>query len=111
MPVVGVGSWLLGAVVPPSGTRRKVSHWKSGFYHIALGAQVPIVPGYLDYERKRGGFGPAITLTGDPAADMAKIRAFYEEKAPPARDPSRVTPMRLREEDPPEAAPSEEETA
>src|SRR5262245_40331018 len=48
-------------VIPPEGTRKRAEHWKSGFYHIALGANVPVVPGYLDYRRKRAGFGPAIT--------------------------------------------------
>jgi len=97
-------------VVPPSGTRRKTEQWKSGFYHIALGAQVPVVPGYLDYKRKRGGFGPAITMTGDPVTDMNAIRSFYDGKAPPACYPDLVSPMRLREEmeaDPP-SPPSEE---
>ncbi len=40
-------SFVLG--VPPEGTRSRAEHWKSGFYHIALGAQVPVVPGYLDF--------------------------------------------------------------
>ena len=66
-------------VVPPSGTRRKVMYWKSGFYHIARGAHVPIVLGYLDYRRKVGGIGPAVYPTGDMAADMDVIRSFYRD--------------------------------
>ena len=54
-------------VVPAEGTRAYVSHWKSGFYHIARAANVPIVLGYLDYARRRGGFGPSIDATGDVA--------------------------------------------
>ena len=64
-------------VVPPSGTRRRVLYWKPGFYHIANGAGVPIVLGYLDYRRKIGGFGPTVHPTGDIDADMALIRNFY----------------------------------
>ena len=64
-------------VVPPSGTRSKVMHWKTGFYHIADGAGVPIVLGFLDYGRKGGGVGPAVVPTGDIEADMKTIRAFY----------------------------------
>lgn len=64
-------------VVPPSGTRRKVHYWKSGFYHIACGAGVPIALGFLDYDRKVGGFGPLFHPTGDMARDMAAIREFY----------------------------------
>jgi 1-acyl-sn-glycerol-3-phosphate acyltransferase len=64
-------------VVPPSGTRARVMYWKTGFYHIAKGAGVPIVLGFLDYGRKRGGVGPTIMPTGDIESDMNEIRAFY----------------------------------
>ncbi len=65
-------------VVPPAGTRRKVLYWKTGFYHIANGAGVPIVLGYLDYKRKIGGFGPTVNPSGDIEADMIAIRRFYD---------------------------------
>lgn len=84
--------------IPPEGTRRRTEYWKSGFYHIALGANVPVVPGYLDYRRKRAGLGPAIHLTGDVHADMDAIRAFYAEIKATARYPANVGPIRLREE-------------
>lgn len=84
--------------IPPEGTRHRTEYWKSGFYHIALGASVPVVPGYIDYSRKRGGLGPALHMTGDVRADMDRIRAFYAEKAPVARFPENVGPIRLREE-------------
>ncbi len=71
------GSERLILAVPPEGTRKKGAHWKSGFYHIARGAQVPIVLGYLDYGRKVAGLGPAFTPTGDLAADFAVFREFY----------------------------------
>ena len=64
-------------VVPPAGTRRKVQYWKTGFYHIAYGAGVPIALGFLDYSRKVGGFGPLFHPSGDIARDMAAIQAFY----------------------------------
>jgi len=89
----------LALVIPPEGTRSRAEHWKSGFYHIALGAKVPVVPGYLDYRRKRAGMGEPIWLTGDVTADMTRIRAFYEAKAPVGRYPDQYGPIRLREED------------
>lgn len=64
-------------VVPPSGTRRKVLYWKTGFYRIAQGADVPIALGFLDYRCKMGGFGPLLHPTGDLAADMRTISGFY----------------------------------
>lgn len=67
----------LTLVVPAEGTRKWVPRWKSGFYHIARGAGVPVVLSFLDYGRRVGGFGPAIRLTGDVRRDMDAIRSFY----------------------------------
>jgi 1-acyl-sn-glycerol-3-phosphate acyltransferase len=80
-------------VIPPEGTRAAADVWKSGFYRIALGAGVPLHLGYLDYKRKRGGFGPLLELSGDPQADMARIRAFY--RADMAKYPERFGDVRL----------------
>jgi 1-acyl-sn-glycerol-3-phosphate acyltransferase len=82
--------------VPAEGTRAYAPHWRSGFYHIARMANVPVVLGYLDYQRKRGGFGPELVLTGDVAQDMDEIRAFYSDKV--GRYPERFGPVRLKEE-------------
>jgi 1-acyl-sn-glycerol-3-phosphate acyltransferase len=67
----------LQLAVPPEGTRGKTRHWKTGFYHIAIAAQVPIVLAYMDYERKVSGLGPVFQPTGDVHADMAEIKRFY----------------------------------
>ncbi len=64
-------------VVAPAGTRKHARHWKTGFYYIATGAEVPIVLGFVDYRRKTGGFGLTIYPTGDFDADMTEIRKFY----------------------------------
>ena len=86
--------------IPPEGTRSRADNWKSGFYRIALGAEVPVVPGYLDFARKRAGLGPALHMTGNPKRDMDAIRAFYARQDPKPFDPSKFGPIRLREEDP-----------
>jgi 1-acyl-sn-glycerol-3-phosphate acyltransferase len=62
----------------PEGTRKKVHKWKSGFWHIARAAGVPILPAYFHYPEKTIGFGPLIYPSDDLAADMAKIREFYK---------------------------------
>ncbi len=62
----------------PEGTRQKTDFWRTGFYYMALAAQVPIVLGYLDYPTKTGGFGPLIWPSGNIKQDMEKIRAFYQ---------------------------------
>ena len=67
----------LQLIVPPEGTRGKTRFWKTGFYYIAQGAQVPIVMAYLDYDKKIGGLGPVFQPTGDIDADMAAIKSFY----------------------------------
>lgn len=68
--------------VPPEGTRKKVRAWKTGFYHIAVGAKVPIALGYLDYGRRRGGVARLFQPTGDYAADIMEIQAFYATITP-----------------------------
>jgi len=67
----------LQLIVPPEGTRSKTRYWKTGFYHIAVGAQVPIVMAYMDYHDKRSGLGPMFEPSGNVEADMAAIKAFY----------------------------------
>ena len=84
--------------VPPEGTRSRRDFWKSGFYHIAHGAQVPICLGVLDYGRRRGGFGPLMELTGDMSADMDRVRAFYGERGPTGRNPEQQSPILLKGE-------------
>lgn len=67
--------------IAPSGTRRPVAEWKTGFYRIARRAGVPIVCGFVDYKRKTGGIGPVITPSGDMDADLEQIRNFYKDKS------------------------------
>jgi len=67
----------LQLVVTPEGTRSKARYWKTGFYYIALGAQVPVVMAFMDYERKISGLGPVFEPTGDIEADMVAIKTFY----------------------------------
>ena len=63
--------------VMPEGTRSKVREWKTGFYHIAEKADVPLVLVRFDYGRKVMGIGPTIEPTGDITADMKIIKSHY----------------------------------
>jgi 1-acyl-sn-glycerol-3-phosphate acyltransferase len=74
--------------VAPEGTRGAVRTWRTGFYYIALGAKVPMLCGLMDYRTKTGGLGPAIWPSGDYAADMKKVAAFYRTVSP--RNPARA---------------------
>lgn len=84
-------------VVPVEGSRGYQEYWRSGFYHMARGAGVPIVPSYLDYGQKRGGFGPALQPSDDVVADMQFFRDFYAPMN--GKFPDKFGPIRLREEE------------
>lgn len=87
---------VFGLVVTPDGTRGGNAHWKSGFYRIAREAGMPVTLGYVDRTTMTTGLGPTIELTGDVAADMGRIRAFYADKA--GLRPDRRTEPRLANE-------------
>ena len=67
-------------VITPEGTRKKVRHWKKGFYHIAMEANVPIALAFIDYKTKTGGIGPLFYPTGNYEKDLAVIVEFYRDK-------------------------------
>lgn len=68
--------------IAPEGTRGRVRAWRTGFYHIARGAGVPLVCGLMDYARKVGGLGPALTPSGNYARDMAQVERYYRSVTP-----------------------------
>ena len=72
----------MALVIAPEGTRSSQGVWRSGFYHIACGAGVPIVPAWVDHERMVGGLGAPIMPTGNYQADMAAILAFLKQQMP-----------------------------
>lgn len=63
--------------IPPEGTRARVAEWKSGFYHIAVAANVPIVLSVLDYKTKTMSIAGIVYPTGDYEADLPVIRSYY----------------------------------
>ncbi len=81
-------------LIPPEGTRGHGERWRSGFYHIAREAGVPVVPGYLDYPDREVGFGPPLEVTGDAEQDMAVLREFYRGKR--GKYPENASQVRLK---------------
>jgi 1-acyl-sn-glycerol-3-phosphate acyltransferase len=69
-------------VLAPEGTRQRTERWRTGFYHIAMGAGLPIVLAYIDFRVKKVGYGPILHPTGDRARDFAFITAFYNTITP-----------------------------
>jgi len=63
--------------ITPEGTRKPVTEWKRGFYHIAHAAGIPIGPVYFDNVTRQVGFFPVMTPTGDADRDIAALRARY----------------------------------
>lgn len=76
---VFAGSDRMILAIPPEGTRSAVREWKSGFYHIAVAAGVPIILSVLDYRAKTASLAAVITPSGDYAADLPIIRGYYAD--------------------------------
>lgn len=84
----------MALVIAPEGTRGRSERWRTGFYHIAAGAGVPIVLGYIDYRKKVVGLGPSFYPSGDIHQDFTQIREFYRGKA--GRRPERQGEILIR---------------
>ncbi len=80
--------------IAPEGTRSKTDYWKSGFYHIAVAAKVPICLAFVDYSRKTLGFSKVLYPTGDIDKDMDMVAEFYKDFK--GIKPQNQGPVRLR---------------
>ena len=69
-------------LVTPEGTRSFRTKWKTGFYHIAVLANVPVALGYLDYQKKEAGVGKVVYPSGNMKKDLQEIMAFYKTIVP-----------------------------
>ena len=72
----------LALVIAAEGTRSSDGTWRSGFYNIAVAAGVPIVPTWVNPERRELGFGPPIWPSGNYGEDLAKIARFLLSNRP-----------------------------
>jgi len=84
----------LALVIAPEGTRSRATYWRTGFYYMALGAQVPIVLAFVDYPSRTCGIGPHFMPTGDIEKDFEIVRAFYADKT--GRHPEKKGPIELQ---------------
>jgi 1-acyl-sn-glycerol-3-phosphate acyltransferase len=69
-------------VIAPEGTRKMVSSWRTGFYHIALKAGVPILPVYGDYRRKVFGISDLFYPSGEVDKDISILQNLYKDITP-----------------------------
>jgi len=72
----------LNLALAPEGTRRWTQYWKTGFYRIAVEADVPIVLGFIDYGSKKMGIGGIFKPSGDAEQDLKFLRDFYRSFTP-----------------------------
>lgn len=82
--------WL---ALAPEGTRGYRPYWRSGFYHLATAAHVPVVMVYIDYGKKELGVIDSIRLTGDQQADMDAIARVYRNRH--GLHPTLAAPVKL----------------
>ncbi|MEP7296417.1 MAG: 1-acyl-sn-glycerol-3-phosphate acyltransferase [Burkholderiales bacterium] len=82
--------WL---ALSPEGTRRRTGAWRSGFYHVALNARVPVGLVFLDYGRREVGVQRFVTLTGDTQADLRAIEVGLRQ--PIGMRPALASPIRF----------------
>jgi len=81
-------------VIAPEGTRSATTHWRSGFWHLARAARVPIGLAFIDYAHREVGIGAWLDTTDDADADVARMQAYYARFT--ARRPENAGPVRLR---------------
>jgi 1-acyl-sn-glycerol-3-phosphate acyltransferase len=84
-------------VITPEGTRSHSPYWKSGFYHLARAADVPVGLAFIDFGAKVVGLREYIRMTGDVDADLDRIRAAYAGKV--GHTPANAGEIRFRDED------------
>jgi 1-acyl-sn-glycerol-3-phosphate acyltransferase len=68
--------------IAPEGTRRKVAQWRTGFWHVARTAGVPIVPVAFDYRRRAAVIGAPFRPTDSPEADIQELKRRYDGIVP-----------------------------
>ncbi len=89
--------WL---AIAPEGTRARSDRWKSGFYHLALAARVPVGLAFIDYRERLIGLRIYLDLTGDEEQDLARMRAVYAGKT--GKHPGQASDIRFHADRPDE---------
>jgi 1-acyl-sn-glycerol-3-phosphate acyltransferase len=69
---------LLWLGLAPEGTRSLTPGWRSGFYQLAVGAQVPLALVKLDWGKRCFSVVDFYDLTGHAEADYAHMAAVFD---------------------------------
>jgi 1-acyl-sn-glycerol-3-phosphate acyltransferase len=84
----------IALIVAAEGTRKKAEYWRSGFYYMALEANVPIGLAYMDWKRREIGIKQYLMPSGDLEKDFEIIKAYYQDVI--GRDPDKQSPIVLK---------------
>lgn len=84
--------WL---AIAPEGTRGFRPYWRSGFYHLALARDLPVVLASIDYGRREVAVDHVLRMSGDVERDLAAIRAYYADRR--GRHPEKAGTIAFRE--------------
>ncbi len=87
----------IALIVAAEGTRKKAEYWRSGFYYMALEANVPIGLAYMDWKRREIGIKQYFMPSGDLEKDFGIIKAYYRDVV--GRDPDKQSPIALKPKD------------
>jgi Acyltransferase len=88
----------IALIVAAEGTRKKAEYWRSGFYYMALEANVPIGLAYMDWRRREIGISQYLMPSGDLEKDFEIIKAYYQDVT--GREPSKQSPILLKPKEP-----------
>jgi hypothetical protein len=88
----------IALIVAAEGTRSKAEYWRSGFYYMALEANVPIGLAYMDWKRREIGISQYLMPSGDLEKDFEIIKTYYQGVT--GREPSKQSPILLKPKEP-----------
>lgn len=72
----------IALIISPEGSIHKVDKWKTGFFHIATKAEVPVSLCFLDYKNKKAGIGSFLNMSGNFEKDLTYVENFYKNSNP-----------------------------
>ncbi len=87
----------IALIIAAEGTRKKAEYWRSGFYYMALEANIPIGLAYMDWKKREIGIKQYFMPSGDLEKDFEIIKTYYQDVT--GRNPSKQSPIRLKPKD------------
>ena len=80
----------------PEGTRGQAAYWRTGFYHIAHQAGIPIHLAYINYQKRTAGIKSGFIPSGDMQADMQQVVEFYRGRFEYSKNPENAVEIQVK---------------